>query len=115
MKPIIHGIASIKVGSIGSRHIRLNVQDCAGEIEVIVAGTGHHELNLSSRLERGHGLMLHRATVDDVGLRRRYGEETELALDPLARLSMHERHRRICLVPDVSAIRSSSSSFSGLH
>ena len=49
MKPVIHrthGIASIEVSIVGSRHLRYR----------------------STRLERGHRLMLHRATVDDAGL-----------------------------------------------
>ena len=34
--------------------------------------------------------MLHRATIEDAGVSRRYGEEIELRLDPLPRLSIHE-------------------------
>ena len=34
--------------------------------------------------------------VDDAVLSRGYGKEIQLGLDPLARLSMYESHRRIC-------------------
>ena len=97
MKSVIdrtHGFASIDVGSTGYRHVRLNVRHRAGEIQVILSGSGYHELYRSTQLERGHGLMLHRATVDHAGLSRRYDGKGELGLDPLARLFMHERHRR---------------------
>ena len=40
--------------------------------------------------------MFHHVTVDDAGLSGGYGEEIQLALDSLARLSMHESHCRIC-------------------
>ena len=51
--------------------------------------------------------MRHRATLDVAGVSRRYIEEIELGLHPLLRLSIPQRYRRICLVPDVSATRSS--------
>ena len=37
--------------------------------------------------------MLLRATIDDAGVSRRCIEEIELVVDPLLRLSMHERCR----------------------
>ena len=47
--------------------------------------------------------MFHYMAVDDaVLLSRGYGKEIQLGLDPLTRLSMHERHRRRICRPHVS-------------
>ena len=76
MKPVIHRthwIGSIEVGSVSSCHHRID------EIQVIASVS---VLYRSSRPERGHRLILHRATVNSADLSRRYGEENELALSP---------------------------------
>ena len=41
-------------------------------------------------------MMFHYVAVDCAVMSRGYGKEIQLALDPLARLSMYESHRRIC-------------------
>ena len=58
----------------------------------------------SMGLEGGHRLVFHPLCVFDAGLGRRHAEEIEFALDPLARLSMHESHRRTRHVHESSAL-----------
>ena len=97
MQPVIHrshGVGQVEMVPVGSCHLRLHVQHRGGEIQVIVARSGYEEFYRSTRVQRGHGLMFHYVTVDDAGLSGGYGKEIQLALDPFARLSMYESHRR---------------------
>ena len=97
MQPVIHwshGIGQVEIVPVGSCHLRLHLQHRVGEIQVIVARTRYEEFYRSTRVQRGHGLMFHYVTVDDAGLSGAYGKEIQLALDPFARLSMYESHRR---------------------
>ena len=97
MQPVIHwshGIGQVEIVPVGSCHLRLHVQHRVGEIQVIVARTRYEEFYRSTRVQRGHGLMFHYLTVDGAGLSGGYGKEIQLALDPFARLSMYESHRR---------------------
>ena len=93
-----HGFARVDIGTVGSRHLHLQVEHRVGEIYVIVSRSGDEEFDRSSRVQRGRGLMFHHVTVDDAVLSGGYGKEIQLGLDSLARLSMHERHLccRIC-------------------
>ena len=75
-------------------HWSHGVQHSVGEIQVIVARSGYEEFYRSTRVQRGHGLMFHYVTVDDAVLSGGYGKEIQFGLDPLARLSMYESHRR---------------------
>ena len=95
MQPVVHrsyGCSRVEIVSVGLRHLHLHVYHRVGEIYVIVARTGDEEFYRSSRIQRCRGLMFHHMTGDDAVLSRRHGKEIQLALDPLARLSMHECH-----------------------
>ena len=101
MQPVIHwshGVGQVEIVPVGSCHLRLHVQHRVGEIQVIVARSGYEEFYLSTRVQRGHGLMFHYVAVDDAVLSGGYGKEIQFGLDPFARLSMYESHRcyRIC-------------------
>ena len=63
-----HGIGQVEIVPVGSCHLRLHVQHRVGEIQVIVAHSGSEEFYRSTRVQRGHGLMFHYATVDDAVL-----------------------------------------------
>ena len=93
-----HGLARIERGTVGSRHLHLQVEHRVGEIYVIVSRSGDEEFYRASRVQRGRGLMFHHVTGGDAVLSGGYGKEIQLGLDSLARLSMHESHlcRRIC-------------------
>ena len=95
MQPVVHrsyGCSRVEIVSVGLRHLHLHVYHRVGEIYVIVARTGDEEFYRSSRIQRCRGLMFHHMTGDDAVLSGRHGKEIQLALDPLARLSMHECH-----------------------
>ena len=95
MQPVVHrsyGCSRVEIASVGSRHLHLHVYHRVGEIYVIVARTGDKEFYRTSRVQRGRGLMFHHVTGDDAVLSGRHGKEIQLALDPLARLPMHECH-----------------------
>ena len=96
MQPVVHRSygCSREIFSVGLRHLHLHVYHRVGEIYVIVSGTEDEEFYRSSRVQRSRGLMLHHVTGDDAVLSGRHGKEIQLALDSLARLSMHERHCR---------------------
>ena len=97
MQPVIdrrHGVGQVEIVLVGSFHLRLHVQHRVGEIQVIVARPGYEELYRSTRVQRGHGLMFHYVTVDYAVLSGGYGKEIQFGLDPFARLSMYESHRR---------------------
>ena len=82
----------VEIVPVGSCHLRLHVQHRVGEIQVIVARSGYEEFYRSTRVQRGHGLMFHYVAVDDAVLSGGY--EIQFGLDPFARLSMYECHRR---------------------
>ena len=95
MQPVVHrsyGRSRVEIGSVGLRHLHLHVYHRVGEIYVIVARTRDEEFYRTSRVQRCRGLMFHHVTGDDAVLSGRYGKEIQLALDSLARLSMHECH-----------------------
>ena len=97
MQPVIHrshGVGQVEIVPVGSCHLRLHVQHRVGEIQVIVARSGYEEFYRSTRVQRGHGLMFHYVAVDDAVLSGGYGKEIQFGLDPFARLSMYESHRR---------------------
>ena len=97
MQPVIdrrHGVGQVEIVPVGSCHLRLHVQHRGSEIQVIVARSGYEEFYRSTRVQRGHGLMFHYVAVDDAVLSGGYGKEIQLGLDPFARLSMYESHRR---------------------
>ena len=97
MQPVVHwshGVGQVEIVPVGSCHLRLHVQHRVGEIQVIVARSGYEEFYRSTRVQRGHGLMFHYVAVDDAVLSGGYGKEIQFGLDPFARLSMYESHRR---------------------
>ena len=85
MQPVVHrsyGCSRVEIVSVGLRHLHLHVYH----------RTGDEEFYRSSRIQRCCGLMFHHMTGDDAVLSGRHGKEIQFALDPLARLSMHECH-----------------------
>ena len=92
MQPVIHwshGVGQVEIIPVCSCHLRLHVQHCVGEIQVIVARSGYEEFYRSTRVQRVHGLMFHYVAVEDAVLSGGYSKEIQFGLDPFARLSMY--------------------------
>ena len=97
MEPVVHGRQRRIVGDVcasSPNHLGANEQVSVGEIDVSVSGSGHDEFYRAARIERRDRLVFYPATLVDARLRRRYGEQIQLPLHSLARLTVDERHAR---------------------